>query len=100
MLQIFQILMFLDGFLMWNIIGQGALAMVIGEHRFNNPIYKIIAGISSPVFILIGAILPGRHGPFTIGMVSLFFLFLMRIVIYMIFYKMGWIPADLSQPPA
>ena len=100
MFQVFQILMFIDGFLMWNLIGQGVLAALLGEARQNNVIYKIIAAFSAPVTGLIRAILPGEPSPFTLGMVSLFFLFILRIAIYMIFFKMGWIPVGITEPAA
>ena len=89
--------MFLDGFLMWNIIGQGFLALFLGENRFNNAIYKIITAISSPLYVVVGAILPGRQSPFTLGMVSIFLLLVVRFVVYIYFFKMGWIPS-IAEP--
>ncbi len=99
MFALYQILSLLIGVLMWTLIGQGLLALILGERRHQNFVYRFMAAITHPILWLTRRITPrlvlDRH----LGWIALFLLLLLRIALYMFFYAQGWIPTMLPGTP-
>lgn len=95
MFVLYQMLSLLIGVLMWTLIGQGLLALILGERRRQNVVYRFMAAITRPILWLTRRITPrlvlDRH----LGWMALFLLLLLRIALYMFFYAQGWIPSVL-----
>ncbi len=93
MFALYQILSLLIGVLMWTLIGQGLLALILGERRQQNFVYRFMAAITRPVLWLTRLVTPrlvlDRH----LGWLALFLLLLLRVALYMFFYAQGWIPS-------
>jgi len=95
MFTLFQILMFVDGFFMWNIVGQAGIFILTGGKHKNNAIYRVVSAINEPLFRPL-RVLPGRPSSFSVGLLALLILFLLRLVLYMVFQYNGWIPQGIS----
>ena len=94
MFTLFQILVFIDGFFMWNIVGQAGIFILTGGKHKNNAIYRLVATINEPVLRPLRR-LPGNPSAFMVGLTALL-LFLLRLVLYVVFRSMGWIPEGIS----
>jgi hypothetical protein len=100
MFQVFQVVQLAIGFFMWTLIGQGALALLIGEKRHANPVYRVFAAITWPVWWAARRLSPKALPDARMGIVALLLLLALRFAIYMLFYAAGWIPTVgvTSQP--
>jgi len=98
MFAVFQLLQMVLGFVMWTLIGQGALALLIWPRRHANAIYRVLSWITWPVRRPIRMLMPKFVNDVHIGWVALLLLGILRLGIYMAFYSQGWIPT--IQPPA
>lgn len=96
MFTVFQLLMLVDGFFMWSLIGQGALALLIGQRRHNNIFYKFLARITRPVIVATRALMPRFIVDHHIGFIAVALLFILRFLIYFIWYSNGWIPQGVG----
>lgn len=98
MFTIFQLLMLVDGFFMWSLIGQGVLALLAGQRRHNNVVYKFLTQINKPVIVATRAIMPKFVLDQHIGFIAVALLFILRFPIYFIWYANGWIPQGVGGP--
>lgn len=92
MYALYQILSLLISALMWTLIGQGVLALILGERRAQNFVYRFMATITWPMMRLTRILTPrlvlDRH----LGWVAVLLLLFLRLALYMFFYAQGWIP--------
>jgi hypothetical protein len=93
MFTLYQLLSLALGVLMWTLIGRGALALLLGERRRENFVYRFFAGITAPLFRLTRLVTPGFVADAHLGLVALFLILALRIGLYMLFYSQGWIPS-------
>lgn len=98
MFVVFQLLMLVDGFFMWSLIGQGALVLLAGQRRHHNIFYQFLARINKPVLSVTRAIMPRFILDQHIGFVAVILLLIIRLPIYFIWYANGWIPQGVGSP--
>jgi len=98
MFLVFQILQIGIGLLMWTLIGQGVLALLIGERRHGNAVYRLFQAVTWPLWRITRILSPIRLGEFQTGLVAFFLLLALRFAVYMAFYAMGWIPSIEPAP--
>jgi uncharacterized protein YggT (Ycf19 family) len=91
--QLYQLLSLALGVLMWTLIGQGLLAVMIGQHREQNFVYRFFATITRPLFRLTRWVSPRFVADAHLGFVALFLVLAARVGLYMLFYSQGWIPS-------
>lgn len=99
MFTVFQILMLIDGFFMWSLIGQGLLGLLIGRRRETNFFYRFLSQITRPAIVatrfLMPKVIPDQH----IGLIAVGLLLLLRFLLYFVWYASGWIPQGVGEPP-
>lgn len=92
MFTLFQIVQIVLGLWMWTYIGRGALALLAGERRRHNPVYRALTLVVWPVDWLTRRITPAfvldRHIP---GL-ALLLVVAARVGVYAVFYTQNWIP--------
>jgi uncharacterized protein YggT (Ycf19 family) len=100
MFKVYQLLSLALGALTWTLIGRGILALLLGERRRDNLVYRFFSGITSPLFRLSRLLSPPFVADAHLGYVALFLLLALRLALYMLFYSQGWIPSvsGLSEP--
>lgn len=99
MFALFQILMLIDGFFTWSLIGQGALALLIGRRRHDNLVYGLLARVNAPVLGLARALTPRFVDARFVGLIAVLLLIALRFVLYFVWYANGWIPTGVGQMP-
>lgn len=92
MFTLFQVLILIDGVLMWTLIGQGALVLLLGPKRSENFIYRFMQHITNPVWKVTRWITPRFIADRRIGVLAVILLILLRVILYMVFAYHGWIP--------
>lgn len=92
MFMVYQILVMVIATVTWTLIGQGALALLLGPRRQANLVYRFMSHITYPVIRGTRIIMPRFVVDAHIGFIALFLLLLLRLVVYMVFYSQGWIP--------
>lgn len=96
MFLLFQILILIDGFFMWTLIGRGALGLILGPQREANPIYRMFTLIAHPLISFAWwatrGCLPNRY----LAASAVVSLLLLRVVLYVVWYANGWIPQGIS----
>jgi hypothetical protein len=89
---IYQLLQILLGYFMWTLLGQGVLFLFVGQQGDRNFIYRMFRLINLPVTWPLRRIAPrfivDRH----IGFLALALVVLLRLVVYMVFFRAGLIP--------
>ena len=95
MFTLFQILVFIDGFFMWNLLGQAGIFVLTGGKHNNNAIYRVVAAINEPILRPLRR-LPGNPSSFTVGLLAILLLIILRFALYSFFYANGWIPKGIS----
>ncbi len=98
MFQLYQLLSLALGVLMWTLIGQGLLAVMIGQQREQNFVYRFFAAITRPLFRLARWVTPRFVADAHLGFVALFLVLAARVGLYMLFYSQGWIPSLAPVP--
>lgn len=93
MFKLFQIIQLILGALMWTLIGQGILALMLGQKRSTNFIYRFFGQITRPVFKLTRLLSPKFIADTHIGFLAFLLLILLRLAVYMFFSYNGWIPS-------
>ena len=93
MFKLFQIIQLVLGALMWTLVGQGVLALILGQKRATNFVYRFFTHITSPVMKPTRLIAPKFVADAHIGFLALFLLIMLRLAIYMFFAYNGWIPS-------
>ena len=93
MFLVFQIVQVVIGVFMWTLIGQGALALLIGEDRHANPVYRLFSAFTRPLWRAARYLAPKSLPDARIGIVALLLLLALRFAIYLLFYAFGWISA-------
>jgi tryptophan-rich sensory protein len=93
MFQIFQLIQIVIGFFMWTLIGQGALALLIGEKRHTNPVYRLFQFVTRPLWRAVERFVPARWSALQVGLTILAVLVILRFAVYTVFYALGWIPS-------
>lgn len=92
---VLQIVMLIDGFFTWTLVGQGLLALMAGSQRNENFVYRFFVTLTLPVTTPTRWILPSGVSGFTIGAVTVFWLLALRLAVYMAFHYFGLItPAN------
>ncbi|MBI3140517.1 MAG: hypothetical protein HYZ19_01475 [Rhodocyclales bacterium] len=99
MFTVFQILMLVDGFFMWSLIGQGLLGLLIGRNRHNNFFYKFLSQVTRPAIVATRFIVPKAVGNEYMGFIAVGLLVLLRFALYFVWYANGWIPLGVSDVP-
>lgn len=98
MFTLFNLIQLVLGILMYTMIGQGLLALLLGEGRDKNAVYLFITKLTRPAWKVTRFITPrfivDRH----IALLTFLLLIVLRVVIYMVFYSQGWLPTDLGAP--
>lgn len=89
---LFQLIQIALGFLMWSLIGQGVLALLIGQRRHVNAIYRVFQFMTWPAWSFTRAITPRFVADPQVGYVAFFLLGVVRLAVYLVFYRQGWIP--------
>lgn len=92
MFTLFQVLMLIDGFFTWTLVGQGALFAIAGRSRHDNAIYRLFGLLTTPIISLTKRAIPIKMSELAAGVVTLLWLIALRLAIYVIFYYNGWIP--------
>jgi uncharacterized protein YggT (Ycf19 family) len=98
MFTVFQVMMLIDGFFMWSLIGQGVLALLAGQQRHGNVIYRFLGQITRPVIAATRLIIPRIVSDRHLGALAVVLLVLIRFVLYIIWYANGWIPHGIGTP--
>ncbi len=96
MFELYNYLNWILTFLMYNLIGQGLLALLLRENRGNNVIYKLMAAISWPIIQLSRIISFGIIHPAHLGFLGFFLLIVLRLGLYMFFSYHNWIPPIIA----
>jgi uncharacterized protein YggT (Ycf19 family) len=95
---VLQIVMLVDGFFTWTIVGQGLLALMAGSQRSENFVYRFFATLTSPVMKPTRWILPSSTPEYFVGAITIFWLLALRFVVYAAFFYFGLITP--TQPPS
>jgi hypothetical protein len=98
MFQLYQALSIMLGALTWTLLGQGALALMLGERRRENVVYRFFAAITAPLFWLARRVTPRFVADQHLGFVAFFLVLVARLGLYMVFYSQGWIPSLGGEP--
>lgn len=98
MLTLHNILAMVLAFWMWNLIGQGVLAVLAGSKRQQNVVYKLIAALNIPVLWVARKTTFGLFPEPHLGFIALFLVILARVALYSVFSYFGWIPPDVTAP--
>jgi uncharacterized protein YggT (Ycf19 family) len=91
--KLYQVLSLVLGVLTWTLIGQGLLALMLGEGRNSNPVYRLFAAITRPLLRVSRWLAPGFVADAHLGWLALFLVLALRVGLYMFFYSQGWIPS-------
>lgn len=95
---VLRVVMLIDGFFMWTLIGQGLLALMAGSQRNENFVYKFFVTLTYPVMKPTRWILPSSTPEIFVGAIAIFWLLALRLGVYMVFYYFGLVTP--TQPPA
>ncbi len=96
MFLLFQILVLIDGFFMWSLIGRGALGLILGAQRETNPVYRVFTQVVKPLLNAVRWGSLGRLSNRYLASAAVVLLLLLRVALYMVWYANGWIPAGIG----
>jgi len=93
--RLFQLLQILLGFYTWMLLGQGLLFLFVGAQGHRNFVYRLFRQINYPATWVTRRITPAFIVDQHIPLLTFALVIVLRIVIYMLFYRAGAIPHDL-----
>ncbi|HKI99217.1 MAG TPA: hypothetical protein VKB51_12155 [bacterium] len=90
--RVLQVLLIAVGFYTWTLIGQAVLFLFVGSQGDRNVVYRLFRQINFPVVWVTRRITPRFVADFHIGFVAFALLIVLRVLIYVLFYRAGAVP--------